>query len=106
VIEAHRFYLSVLCALPAERVLKEFPLKSKAAASGRLSDLIAKSIRGIALSYLSVPPAEIPAQPGCCYFEVSRDGDAWKAVTDGRSFSIFVPAEFADLKLEFMAVKE
>jgi type VI secretion system protein ImpJ len=106
VLEEHHLYLSVLCALPAERVLKEFPVKSKLAATGRLPELIAKSIRGMALNYLSVPPAEIPAQPGCTYFEISRDGDAWKSVVEGRSLSIFVPAEFTDLKLEFMAVKE
>jgi type VI secretion system protein ImpJ len=106
VLEAHRLYLSVACALPAERVLKEFPLKSKAASTGRLPELIAKSIRGMGMTYLSVPPGEIPAQPGCTYFEISRDGDAWKAVVEGRTFSVFVPAEFTDLKLEFMAVKE
>jgi type VI secretion system protein ImpJ len=106
VLDAHRFYLSVHCGLPAEKVMKEFPLKSKAAASGRLAELVAKSVRGMALTYLAVPPGEIPAQPGCSYFEISRDGELWKAVADGRAFSIFVPAEFTDLKLELMAVKE
>jgi type VI secretion system protein ImpJ len=106
VLDAHRLYLSVQCGLPVERVMKEFPLKSKAAASGRLAELVAKSVRGMAMNYLSVPPGEIPAQPGCSYFEISRDGELWKAVADGRAFSIFVPAEFNDLKLELMAVKE
>jgi len=106
VLDAHRFYLSVQCGLPVERVVKEFPLKAKAAASGRLAELVAKSVRGMAMTYLAVPPGEIPAQPGCSYFEISRDGELWKAVAEGRAFSIFVPADFTDLKLELMAVKE
>ncbi len=106
VLEAHRFYLSVQCGLPVEKVIKDFPLKGKAAAGGKLPELVAKSMRGLALAYLAVPPGEIPAQPGCSYFEISREGELWKSVTEGRSFAIFVPADFTNLKLELMAVKE
>ena len=55
---------------------------------------------------MSVPPGEIPAQPGCSYFELSREGEHWGGVADTRTLGIFLPPEFTDLKLECMAVKE
>jgi type VI secretion system protein ImpJ len=106
VLEGHRLYLSVQCGLPAERVMKELPIKAKVASGGRLPALIAQAMRGLQLTYLSVPPGEIPAQPGCSYFELSREGEHWDGVADTRTLGMFLPPEFTDLKLECMAVKE
>ncbi len=106
VLDGHRIYFSVQCGLPAERVMKELPIKAKVASGGRLPGLIAQAMRGLTMSYLSVPPGEIPAQPGCSYFELSREGEHWGGVADTRTLGIFLPPEFTDLKLECMAVKE
>ncbi len=105
-LEGHRLYLSLQCSLPVERVMKELPIKAKLASSGRLTALIAQAMRGMSLTYLAVPPGEIPAQPNCCYFELAREGEHWQAATDTRSLAIFLPPEFADPKIELMAVKE
>jgi type VI secretion system protein ImpJ len=106
VLEGHRLYFSVQCGLPAERVMKELPIKAKVASGGRLPALIAQAMRGLSITYLSVPPGEIPAQPGCSYFELSREGDHWDGITETRTIGVFLPPEFTDLKLECMAVKE
>lgn len=106
VLDGHRVYFSVQCGLPAERVMKELPIKAKVASGGRLPALIAQAMRGLSITYLSVPPGEIPAQPGCSYFELSREGEHWTGVADTRTIGIFLPPEFTDLKLECMAVKD
>ena len=106
VFDGHRLYLSVQCGLPAERVMKELPIKAKIASSGRLPGLIAQAMRGLSLTYLAVPPGELPAQPGCSYFELAREGEHWQGATETRSLSLFLPPEFTDPKLELMAVKE
>ena len=93
-------------ALPAERVMKELPIKAKVASGGHLPALIAQAMRGLSISCLSVPPGEIPAQLGCMYFELSREGEHWTGVADTRTIGIFLPPAFTDLKLECMAVKD
>jgi type VI secretion system protein ImpJ len=105
-LDGHRIYFSVQCGLPAERVMKELPIKAKIASGGRLPALIAQAMRGLSLTYLAVPPGEIPAQPGCSYFELSREGEHWDGITDTRTIAVFLPPEFTDLKLECMAVKD
>jgi type VI secretion system protein ImpJ len=58
------------------------------------------------VTYLSVPPGEIPAQPGSSYFELQRVGDEWANIVESRAIGVFLPPDFTDLKMEFMAVKE
>jgi type VI secretion system protein ImpJ len=104
--DSARIYLSVLSSLPSERVMREVPLKAKIASSGRIDALIANAMSGLKLTYLSVPPSEIPAQPGGTYFELTRGGDEWTAVAKTRSLSIYLPREYSDARIEFLAVKE
>lgn len=106
VLEGHRFYLSVQSSAPPEKVSQQTPAKAKIASAGKVPLLVAQALKGLGLTYLSVPPGEIPAQPGCSYFEVQRIGDEWNGIVDSRSIGVFLPPDFTDLKMEFMAVKE
>ncbi len=101
-----RVYLSVVSSLPAERVLRELPLKAKVASSGRIGTLISQALPGIRLTYLAVPPSEIPTQPGGTYFELDRTGGEWDGVAKTRTLSIYLPPEFADARTEFLAIRE
>lgn len=106
VLDGHRFYLSVQSSAAAEKVSQQTPAKAKIASAGRVPLLVAQALKGLGLTYLSVPPGEIPAQPGCSYFEVQRTGDEWAGIVESRSIGVFLPPDFTDLKMEFMAVKE
>jgi type VI secretion system protein ImpJ len=106
VLDGHRFYLSVHSSAPPEKVSQQTPAKAKVASAAKVPLLVAQAMKGLGLSYLSVPPGEIPAQPGCSYFEVQRTGDEWTGIVDSRSIGVFLPPDFTDLKMEFMAVKE
>ncbi|HAT10837.1 MAG TPA: type VI secretion system baseplate subunit TssK [Planctomycetes bacterium] len=106
VLDAHRFYLSVQSSAAAEKVSLQTPAKAKVASAGKVPLLVAQALKGLGLTYLSVPPGEIPAQPGCSYFEVQRSGDEWQSIVDARSIGVYLPPDFTDLKMEFMAVKE
>ncbi|MBA2479295.1 MAG: type VI secretion system baseplate subunit TssK [Planctomycetes bacterium] len=105
-LQAARMYLSVHSSFPAEKVLREVPLKAKVASAGRLDLLIAQALRGVRLTYLAIPPAEIPVQPGRCYFELGREGDEWISARDARSLAIYLPNEFSDASMELLAVTE
>lgn len=106
VLDGHRIYLSVQSSAPPEKVSAQTPAKAKVAAGGKVPLLVAQALKGLGLTYLSVPPGEIPAQPGCSYFEVQRAGDEWTGVVESRTLGVFLPPDFTDLKMEFMAVKE
>lgn len=106
VLEGHRIYLSVQSSAPSEKIVAQTAAKAKVASGGRVPMLVAQALKGLGLTYLSVPPGEIPAQPGCSYFELQQVGDEWKTVVESRTLGIFLPPDFTDLKMEFMAVKE
>lgn len=105
-LDGARLYLAVVSNLPAERALREIPQKTKVASNGRLAALTTQALPGIRLTYLAVPPAEIPAQPGGTYFELDRTSPEWAIALQTRSLAIYLPPEFADARAEFLAVKE
>lgn len=106
VLDGHRIYLAVQSSAASEKISTQTPAKAKIASAGKVPSLVAQAMKGLALTYLSVPPGEIPAQPGSCYFELQRAGDEWATVVESRTLGIFLPPDFTDLKMEFMAVKE
>lgn len=106
VLADHRLYLSVQSSAPLDKIVQQTAAKAKVAAASRVPALIAQALKGLGLTYLSVPPGEIPAQPGTSYFEVQREGDEWDRVSETQSLAVFLPPDFTDLKMEFMAVKE
>ncbi len=106
VLEGHRLYLSVLSSAPSEKIVNQTAQKAKIGATTRVNALMAQALKGVALTYLSVPPAEVPSQPGTSYFELQRSGEEWELVVETRTLGIFLPPDFTDLKMEFMAVKD
>jgi type VI secretion system protein ImpJ len=104
-LDGARLFVAVHADLPAERLLRDVPLKAKIAALGRLDALIAQALRGLRLAFIAVPPAEVPARPGWTYFEIAREGDEWIAARDARSLAIALPAELASATIEFLAVR-
>jgi type VI secretion system protein ImpJ len=92
--------------VPAEKVVREAPLKFKISSKDRVDQLITAALRGISLRHMPAPPPEIPVQPGRSYFQVDKAGEHWEAVRSARDMAFYLPPEFVGLKLEFMAVKE
>jgi type VI secretion system protein ImpJ len=101
-----KWYLSVGADVPAEKVVRELPIKAKLSAVDQLDGLVIRALPGLALTHLETPPADVPVQAGRTYFQLAQTGDHWQAVATTRSLGIYVPAEFTGLKLELMAVKD
>ncbi len=99
-------YIGVMADVPAEKVVREAPLKFKISSKDRVDQLITAALRGISLRHMPAPPPEIPVQPGRSYFQVDKAGEHWEAVRSARDMAFYLPPEFVGLKLEFMAVKE
>jgi len=99
-------YLAVMANVPAEKVVREVPLKFKISSGDRVDQLITAALRGISVRHTPAPPPEIPVQPGRNYFQIDKAGEHWDAVRSSRTMAFYLPPEFAGLKLELMAVKE
>jgi type VI secretion system protein ImpJ len=99
-------YVAVQAEVPAEKVVREAPLKFKISSQDRVDQLITAALRGISVKHIPAPPPEIPVQPGRNYFQVDKTGDHWDAVRSSRSMALYLPPEFQGLNLELMAVKE
>lgn len=106
VLDGSKIYLGIVSSLAAERILREIPLKAKIGSAGRIPTLIAQALPGIRPTYLAVPPAEIPIQPGGAYFQLELTGGEWDHARKSRSLAIYLPPEFADVRAEFLAVKD
>ncbi|MCA8918136.1 MAG: type VI secretion system baseplate subunit TssK [Planctomycetes bacterium] len=99
-------YVAIQADVPAEKVVREAPLKIKISSQDRVDQLITAALRGITVRHVPVPPPDVPVQPGRNYFQIDKAGDHWDAVRNSRSLALYLPPEFQGLKLELMAVKE
>jgi type VI secretion system protein ImpJ len=99
-------YLAIQADVPAEKVVREAPLKIKISSQDRVDQLITAALRGVSVRHVAAPPPEIPVQPGRNYFQVDKAGDHWEAVKSSRSMALYLPPEFAGLRMELMAVKD
>lgn len=101
-----RWFLGVESSVGEERVVAEFATKAKLSSADQVDGLIVRALSGLELEYLESPPSEIPVQQNKSYFRLARSGEHWDAILAARSLAIYVPAEFTELKLELMAIKE
>jgi type VI secretion system protein ImpJ len=99
-----RLFLAVICDLPAERVIRDVPLRARVAAQGRLDALVAAALPGIRLAYVPVPPPEVPVQPGGAYFELEARGGEWDHALRAQSLAVFLPPELSSARIEFLAL--
>lgn len=99
-------YVAIQADVPAEKVVREAPLKIKISSQDRVDQLITAALRGVSVRHVPAPPPEIPVQPGRNYFQIDKAGDHWEAVKSSRSMALYLPPEFLGLKLELMAVKD
>lgn len=99
-------YLAVSADVPAEKIASEAPLKFKISSTDKVDQLITAALRGLPIKHMPAPPSEIPVQPGRQYFKLDKTGAHWDAIRETRTVSLYLPPEFAGLKIEMMAVVE
>lgn len=99
------FYLAVRANVGSDKVIREIPFKAKISSAQRLVELRTYNYSGIKMVHAPSPPADIPQRAGFHYFQLRREGQHWDAVKETRTLALFVPAEFAELELELVAVR-
>ena len=66
--------------------------------------LIARSLPGIKLHHLPLPPQELPRRANSVYFQIDHHSDHWEQVKRENNLALYWDAAPHDLKIELMAV--
>ncbi len=101
-----QIFLAIVSEIPAERVIRDVPLRARVASQGRIDALIATSMSGVRVVFVPVPPPEIPVQPGGSYFRLETTGPEWEQAVRTRSLAVFLPPELVSARVEFLALKD
>ena len=86
--------------------LERVPRRTKIASMDTINFLLGQALPGVQLKAVQVPPGPIPVRVGFKYFRLEKFGTYWESIAAVRNISIYVPAEFTDLRLELYAVKD
>lgn len=100
----NRFYLAINTEEDTKNVLKAQEEVIKLSAPGHLELLVSRSLPGIGLQYLQIPPQELPRRAGTFYFAVNHFDDQWAIVVKERCLALYWNGAPADVEIELQVV--
>lgn len=100
------WYLAVQAQIPEVRLLEMVkPTVVKVASRDDIEILRGAAMPGVSFTHVSPAPAAIPARIGFHYFRLDSQGPFWEKVRGSKTIAVYVPGEFAGVKLELYAIK-
>jgi type VI secretion system protein ImpJ len=105
-LQTAHFVLAARADLPGEELSSRFPAQVKTGPAEMISELVNLQLPGIILRQLPVAPRQIPYHSGYSYFELDRNSDLWKKMSNTGGFAFHIGGEFPGLEMEFWAIKE
>ncbi len=100
----NRFFLVFSTESEPETLIQSVMSISKLGARETLPLLIARSLPGIRIEHLSVPPQELPRRANSLYFQIDHHHDQWADVMRGNNLALYWDTAPDDLNIELMAV--
>jgi len=98
------FVLAVNAQMPIEQLRQVFPAQVKIAPVEQIANLIRNALPGISIHALPVAPRQIRFNAGFTYFELNKQSDLWREMSQSGGFAIHIAGEFPGLELEFWAI--
>ena len=99
------FVLAARADMPAEELRRRFPAQLKIGPVEKIRDLVNLQLPGIGLQPMAVAPRQIPYHAGFAYFELDRANELWRALKASGGIAIHQAGEFANLTIEFWAIR-
>jgi len=99
-----QFFLSVNAPMGVDDLINKFPIRAKVSSPAEIHHLVTKSVNGIKLRHVPVPPAAIPLKLSNQYFSLEQTGPLWEGVRQSRNINVFVPSEISEPKMELLIV--
>jgi len=103
---AAKFYLGVSAKAQEKELTIGVLQRIKVCSRNRLDLLISSAMPGLPLMHVMHPPEGLSTKPGFVYFKLDQQGDFWQAIKTSGSMGFYFPNNYADLKLEMLALKE
>ena len=100
----NRFYLAVKTEGDTKIILNALEEIAKLSSGEHLQTLISRSLPGIGLQYLQIPPQELPRKANTVYFAINHHDDQWSAVAKQHNLALYWNNAPADLEIELMVV--
>ena len=99
---APQLYLAVSSAVKVADLIRAVPQLVKVSSGDRITHLIRHAMSGVELTHAASPPNAIPVKLNYQYFQLSKTGAEWDAITRARNLAAYVPAELGDAQLELV----
>jgi type VI secretion system protein ImpJ len=101
-----KFYLGVGAKAQEKELVVGVLQRIKVCSRNRLDLIISSAMPGLPLIHAMHPPEGLSTKPGLVYFKLDQQGDFWNAIKSSGSMGFYFPNNYADLKLEMLALKE
>jgi type VI secretion system protein ImpJ len=100
----NRYYLVVSGMADADQLGTTLPRDAKLGAPNEVDDFVNRSLPGVELLYLQVPPSGMPRRSGAVYFRIEQMSEAWASVLRSRAAVLFFPEAPKQFIAELVAV--
>jgi type VI secretion system protein ImpJ len=100
----NRFYLVFETEADQQSIQQSLEVISKLSSRESLPLLIAQSLPGVKMEYLSVTPQELPRKARAMYCQIDHHSDQWAKVQQGKNIALYWDTAPEDLKVELMVV--
>lgn len=100
----NRFYLAVKTEEDPKTILQALEDIAKLSSREHLDTLVSRSLPGIGLQHLQIPPQELPRRTNTLYFSINHHDDQWTAVTKQHGLALYWNSAPADLEIDLMVV--
>jgi len=100
----NRFYLAVKTEEDSKTVLQALEEIAKLSSREHLDTLVSRSLPGIGLQYLQMPPQELPRRANTIYFAINHHDDQWTAVSRNYCLALYWNSAPVDIEIELMVV--
>lgn len=100
----NRFFLAVKTEEDPKIVLQALEDIAKLSSREHLNTLVSRSLPGIGLQYLQIPPQELPRRANTMYFAINHHDEQWAAVAKQYGLALFWNGAPADMEIELMVV--
>lgn len=101
-----KFYFGVSAKVPEKELIVGVLQRIKMCSRNKLDLLISSAMPGLALKHTLHPPKGLSVKPGFVYFSLDQQGDFWHQIKTAGNIAFYFPNNYADLKMEMLALKE
>lgn len=100
------FVLAANAQVEPEFLGQHFPPQVKIGPVEDIAQLVQLALPGIKVHKLPVAPRQIPYHAGFSYFELDKQSELWRKMSQSGGFAIHIGGNFPALELEFWAIKK